>query len=62
MNIKPITRMRGSSPWVDAIIYPAQTLEALIWALDRAALNPEVKDSKPAYCKLETKGPKSYYS
>jgi 3-methylcrotonyl-CoA carboxylase beta subunit len=32
--------------WVDAIIDPAQTREALIWALEAAALNPEVKQFK----------------
>jgi acetyl-CoA carboxylase carboxyltransferase component len=31
---------------VDAIIDPAGTREALIWALDAAALNPEVKEFK----------------
>lgn len=32
--------------WVDAIIDPARTREALIWALKAAALNPEIKDFK----------------
>jgi 3-methylcrotonyl-CoA carboxylase beta subunit len=32
--------------WVDAIIDPAQTREALVWALEAAALNPEVKEFK----------------
>jgi 3-methylcrotonyl-CoA carboxylase beta subunit len=32
--------------WVDAIIDPAQTREALIWALESAALNPEIKEFK----------------
>ncbi len=32
--------------WVDAIIDPAETREALIWALEAAALNPEVKEFK----------------
>ena len=32
--------------WVDAIIDPAQTREALIWALEAAALNPETKEFK----------------
>jgi acetyl-CoA carboxylase carboxyltransferase component len=32
--------------WVDAIIDPAETREALIWALEAAALNPEVKHFK----------------
>ncbi len=30
--------------WVDAIIDPAQTRDALIWALEASALNPEVRD------------------
>jgi acetyl-CoA carboxylase carboxyltransferase component len=32
--------------WVDAIIDPAETREALMWALEAAALNPEVKEFK----------------
>ncbi len=32
--------------WVDAIIDPAETRQALIWALEAAALNPEVKEFK----------------
>jgi 3-methylcrotonyl-CoA carboxylase beta subunit len=32
--------------WVDAIIDPADTREALIWALEAASLNPEVKEFK----------------
>jgi 3-methylcrotonyl-CoA carboxylase beta subunit len=32
--------------WVDAIIDPAETRAALIWALEAAALNPEVKEFK----------------
>ncbi|MBM2836895.1 MAG: Propionyl-CoA carboxylase, partial [candidate division NC10 bacterium] len=32
--------------WVDAIIDPAQTREALIWALEAASLNPEVREFK----------------
>jgi acetyl-CoA carboxylase carboxyltransferase component len=32
--------------WVDAIIDPAQTREALAWALEAAALNPEVEEFK----------------
>ncbi|HET9177172.1 MAG TPA: acyl-CoA carboxylase subunit beta [Terriglobia bacterium] len=32
--------------WVDAIIDPAQTREALTWALEAAALNPEIKEFK----------------
>jgi acetyl-CoA carboxylase carboxyltransferase component len=37
-------RYAAARLWVDAIIDPAQTREALIWALEAAALNPEVKD------------------
>jgi 3-methylcrotonyl-CoA carboxylase beta subunit len=36
-------RYAAARLWVDAIIDPAQTREALIWALESAALNPEVK-------------------
>jgi acetyl-CoA carboxylase carboxyltransferase component len=32
--------------WVDAIIDPTQTRDALIWALEAAALNPEIKEFK----------------
>jgi acetyl-CoA carboxylase carboxyltransferase component len=32
--------------WVDAILDPAHTREALIWALEAAALNPEVREFK----------------
>ncbi len=32
--------------WVDAIIDPAETRAALIWALEAAAMNPEVKEFK----------------
>ncbi len=32
--------------WVDAIIDPAETREALIWALEAAALNPHVPEFK----------------
>lgn len=32
--------------WVDAIIDPAKTRDALIWALESASLNPELKDFK----------------
>ncbi len=39
-------RYAAARLWVDAIIDPAQTREALIWALEAAALNPEVKDFK----------------
>jgi len=37
-------RYAAARLWVDAIIDPAQTREALIWSLEAAALNPEVKD------------------
>jgi 3-methylcrotonyl-CoA carboxylase beta subunit len=32
--------------WVDAIIDPAQTRDALIWALAAASMNPEIKEFK----------------
>ena len=32
--------------WVDAILDPAQTREALIWALEAASLNPDVREFK----------------
>ena len=32
--------------WVDAIIDPAQTRDALIWALEAAAHNPEIREFK----------------
>jgi acetyl-CoA carboxylase carboxyltransferase component len=32
--------------WTDGIIDPAQTREALIWALEAAALNPHVAEFK----------------
>ncbi|HEX7696303.1 MAG TPA: acyl-CoA carboxylase subunit beta [Candidatus Acidoferrum sp.] len=32
--------------WVDAIIDPAHTRDALIWALEAAALNPEMREFK----------------
>jgi len=37
-------RYAAARLWVDAIIDPAQTREALIWALEAAALNPEVPE------------------
>jgi 3-methylcrotonyl-CoA carboxylase beta subunit len=37
-------RYAAARLWVDAIIDPAQTREALVWALEAAALNPDVKD------------------
>jgi 3-methylcrotonyl-CoA carboxylase beta subunit len=39
-------RYAAARLWVDGIIDPAQTREALIWALEAAALNPEVKEFK----------------
>ena len=39
-------RYAAARLWVDAIIDPAQTREALIWALEAAALNPDVADFK----------------
>jgi 3-methylcrotonyl-CoA carboxylase beta subunit len=39
-------RYAAARLWVDAIIDPAQTREALIWALEAAALNPEVPEFK----------------
>jgi 3-methylcrotonyl-CoA carboxylase beta subunit len=39
-------RFAAARLWVDAILDPAQTREALIWALEAAALNPEVKEFK----------------
>ncbi len=39
-------RYAAARLWVDAIIDPARTREALIWALEAAALNPEVKEFK----------------
>jgi acetyl-CoA carboxylase carboxyltransferase component len=37
-------RYAAARLWVDAIIDPAHTREALIWALEAAALNPEVRE------------------
>ncbi len=39
-------RYAAARLWVDAIIDPAQMREALIWALEAAALNPEVREFK----------------
>jgi 3-methylcrotonyl-CoA carboxylase beta subunit len=39
-------RYAAARLWVDAILDPAHTREALIWALEAAALNPEVRDFK----------------
>jgi acetyl-CoA carboxylase carboxyltransferase component len=37
-------RYAAARLWVDAIIDPAQTREALVWALEAAALNPDVRE------------------
>ena len=39
-------RYAAARLWVDAIIDPAHTREALIWALEAAALNPEIREFK----------------
>ena len=39
-------RYAAARLWVEAIIDPAETREALMWALEAAALNPEVKEFK----------------
>jgi len=39
-------RYAAARLWVDAIIDPAHTREALIWALEAAALNPDVRELK----------------
>jgi 3-methylcrotonyl-CoA carboxylase beta subunit len=39
-------RYAAARLWVDAIIDPAQTRDALIWAFEAAALNPEVEEFK----------------
>jgi 3-methylcrotonyl-CoA carboxylase beta subunit len=39
-------RYAAARLWVDAIIDPAQTRDALIWALEAAALNPDVAEFK----------------
>jgi 3-methylcrotonyl-CoA carboxylase beta subunit len=39
-------RYAAARLWVDALIDPAETREALIWALEAASLNPEVKEFK----------------
>ncbi len=39
-------RYAAARLWVDAIIDPARTREALTWALEAAALNPEVPEFK----------------
>jgi 3-methylcrotonyl-CoA carboxylase beta subunit len=39
-------RYAAARLWVDAIIDPAHTRDALIWALETAALNPEIREFK----------------
>jgi 3-methylcrotonyl-CoA carboxylase beta subunit len=39
-------RYAAARLWVDAIIDPAETRRALVWALEAAALNPEVREFK----------------
>src|SRR6202158_4505747 len=39
-------RYAAARLWVDAIIDPAHTRDALIWALESAALNPEIREFK----------------
>lgn len=39
-------RYAAARLWVDAIIDPAETREALIWALEAAALNPNIPEFK----------------
>ena len=39
-------RYAAARLWVDAIIDPAHTREALIWALEAAALNPDIREFK----------------
>jgi 3-methylcrotonyl-CoA carboxylase beta subunit len=39
-------RYAAARLWVDAIIDPAETRDALIWALEAAALNPDVREFK----------------
>ena len=39
-------RYAAARLWVDAILDPAETREALIWALEAASLNPEVREFK----------------
>jgi 3-methylcrotonyl-CoA carboxylase beta subunit len=39
-------RYAAARLWVDAIIDPAHTRDALIWALEAASLNPEIRDFK----------------
>jgi 3-methylcrotonyl-CoA carboxylase beta subunit len=39
-------RYAAARLWVDAIIDPAHTRDALIWALEAASLNPDIRDFK----------------
>jgi acetyl-CoA carboxylase carboxyltransferase component len=39
-------RYAAARLWVDAILDPAQTREAFIWALEAAALNPDIREFK----------------
>ncbi len=39
-------RYAAARLWLDAIIDPAQTRDAIIWAFQAAALNPEIKEFK----------------
>ncbi len=39
-------RYAAARLWVDAIIEPTRTREAILWALDAAALNPEIREFK----------------
>jgi 3-methylcrotonyl-CoA carboxylase beta subunit len=39
-------RYAAARLWVDAILDPAHTRDALIWALEAAALNPDVPQFK----------------
>ncbi len=39
-------RYAAARLWVDAIIDPAHTRDALIWALESAALNPDIREFK----------------
>jgi acetyl-CoA carboxylase carboxyltransferase component len=39
-------RYAAARLWVDAIIDPAHTREALIWALESSALNPDIREFK----------------
>src|ERR1700716_80716 len=39
-------RYAAARLWVDAIIDPAHTRDALVWALEAAALNPEIREFK----------------